>query len=271
MCWLGTKDLTDRQMQAIAAEVNLTNTAFLKCDSGDFQSKDEFSIRWFTPTTEIKLNGHSTLAVAHSLFQNADNINQCLTFHTPGGVIYARRKKEALVLDFPEYKIDNIGGGDYLALLQCVFSSLVRNTLIADVKLSRSCKKLIIRMRDQFTVRDLEKLQPNFHRMLGSHKGKRYTGVIVTTKAEDGDDCHFYSRFFSPWEGVNEDPISVASHAILAPLWSGILGTKKMVGKSCSQRTGVVKMQVRENGHVELEGVASTILEGMMTVPNPDR
>jgi len=267
VCWIGDNKISSSLMQSIASEINLSETAFISYFKGGFNQNSKFYLKWFTPKHEVITNGHATLAAAHSIFSIAENINDSLTFITEAGDIMAHKIEDSISLDFPQNKPEPVPEREFRYLFKTMFSSVVRNTKIADVRLSRISKKLVIRMTDDFTMKDMESLNPHFRSMLEAHDGSTYTGVIVTCRGQRDDKYHFYSRYFAPWDGVNEEAVSGCAHAVLAPYWSAFIGKKEMLSRQCSARGGELRVKVKRDGRIDVFGKAHAVIHGTFKIP----
>lgn len=207
------KWLTDELMQSIAAENNLAETAFI------VQKEDRFEIRWLTPTVEVDLCGHATLASAYALFNCLHYPEPEISFHSPkSGKLRVFKEKEILFLDFPTDRLEEQTD------LQQVTKSI-----------GAKCVQLYKGRTDYIAVLESEEdvlnLRPDF---TGISK-LPVRGLIVTAKGEKVD---FVSRFFAPQSGIDEDPVTGSAHTSLIPLWSKKLGKKEMKAQQLSQRGG---------------------------------
>lgn len=234
-------------MQHAAAEMNLSETAFLvpHADPPASSGQSDWDLRWFTPTTEVDLCGHATLASAHVLWETrrlaADTRAR---FHTRSGLLTARRNGEEIVLDFPATLPEPARAPDGLAEALGVEPCAV----------ARSRYDYVVEVEGEATVRDLA---PDF-RALGEIDVVR--GIIVTAAGAD-DGADFVSRFFAPAAGVDEDPVTGSAHCCLAPYWSEKLGRSDLVGYQASRRGGTVRVRV-DGDRVHLGGRAITVLRG---------
>ena len=225
-------------MQSVAAEMNLSETAFI------MPRGEDFDLRWFTPTTEVDLCGHATLASAHVLWELGRlGPEATATFHTHSGKLTATRAGNWIELDFPATPPEAIeppaGLSDLLGSVPC-YVGRTRFDLLAELT----------------DAEELHELVPNFVGL--SQLPVR--GVIVTTRTKD-EQYDFLSRFFAPATGVQEDPVTGSAHCALAPYWTKQLGKKKMTAYQASPRGGVVKVEM-EDGRVKLRGQAVTMLRG---------
>ncbi len=229
-------------MQAVAREMNLSETAFL------VRRDDGFDLRWFTPTTEVDLCGHATLASAHVLWQDGHlAAGDVARFHTKSGLLTARLDGDWIELDFPATPDEPAEAPAGLA--EAIGA---RPTYVG-----RSRFDLIVEVEGEDTVRNL---QPDFGRL----RAMPARGVIVTSRAAtEGFD--FVSRFFAPAAGVDEDPVTGSAHCCLAPFWARRLDKKTLAARQVSARGGNVRVTVAGD-RVRLSGQAVTVLRGELVV-----
>lgn len=231
----------DGWMQSVAAEMNLSETAFVQ------RRDDGFGLRWFTPTTEVDLCGHATLASAHALWEQGEPATE-LRFHTRSGVLVTRLGTTGdggreILMDFPATPAEPVTAPDGLAA-----------ALGAEpVWVGRTRFDYLVEVADESTVR---RLRPD-HAALGA---LRVRGVIVTALGTDGHD--FVSRFFASPVGIAEDPVTGSAHCALAPFWTARLGRDELLGYQASARGGYVRVRLADAGRVILAGQAVTILRG---------
>lgn len=227
-------------MQAVAAEMNLSETAFVVRGSGGFD------LRWFTPTAEVDLCGHATLAAAHVLWHDGWlRPGEAARFLTRSGVLQARPAGTRIVLDFPAAPADSVP-------LDPAYSRAIGKPVLEAL---RSKRDLMLVIEDESAVRALE---PD----LEAIGGLDVRGVIVTARA-DGDDVDFVSRFFAPRVGIDEDPVTGSAHCTLGPYWGGRLGKTELVGRQVSPRGGTVRVRL-EGDRALLAGKAVTVLAGKL-------
>jgi len=223
-------------LQALAAENNLPETAFLVADGGDYK------IRWFTPTVEVPLGGHATLASAAVVMERVEPGREVVVFHSASGPLTVRRSANGYVMDFPRRAVEPVAmppdlpsalgampvevvwdGSNFLALLAT--AEIVRNLdpdLAAIERLARS-------------------------------------GVIVTAPGDAGFD--FVSRYFAPAKGIPEDPVTGGAHCGLAPFWAERLNKTAFRAFQASRRGGEIVCRL-VGDRVELEGACVFYLEG---------
>jgi PhzF family phenazine biosynthesis protein len=228
----------DRWLQQVAQEMNLSETAFLQW------KRDGFSLRWFTPTVEIALCGHATLASAHVLWENNYlEPDEQARFYTLSGLLTANRRDEWIEMDFPAQGSKPVSAPE----------GLLESLGIAAVAISRNEYDYLIEVESEEIVRNVT---PNIP-ALANIKAR---GVIVTSRATS-TDYDFVSRFFAPRVGVNEDPVTGSAHCCLAPYWQDKLGKDEMVGYQASTRGCVVRVRVLGE-RVMLGGQAITVMRG---------
>lgn len=232
--------LDDTVLQQIAAEMNLSETAFLS------PATNGFNLRWFTPATEVDLCGHATLASAHVLWDTGKLASgQPARFHTRSGVLEARRTAAGIELNFPaQPPVETPAPPDLLASLQ-----------IQPAYVGFNGSDYLVAVETAETV---HQLAPDFRRM-----EKVVTrGVIVTAPAErEGVD--FISRFFAPAVGIDEDPVTGSAHCCLGPYWGARLNKTTLAAAQVSPRGGTLTVQVAGE-RVLLIGKAVTVMKGEM-------
>jgi PhzF family phenazine biosynthesis protein len=231
-------------MLNIAREMNLAETAFL------VRQRDGFDLRWFTPTVEIDLCGHATLASAHVLWEDGLlNANTQARFHTKSGLLTADRRDSWIELDFPVTAASAAPPPAGLSDALGVTPSFV----------GRSRFDYLVEVDDEATVRALV---PN----LAALARIQARGVIVTSRADKGK-YDFVSRFFAPQSGVPEDPVTGSAHCALTPYWSAKLGKDELVAYQASPRGGELRLRL-DGDRVRLGGQAVTVLRGELTTDN---
>ncbi|MEM7659577.1 MAG: PhzF family phenazine biosynthesis protein, partial [Bacteroidota bacterium] len=218
-------------MQAIARENNLAETAFVVPRSGK-----DFELRWFTPTVEVDLCGHATLASSHAFWQHLGYEGESIHFHTRSGELIVRRKGEQYEMNFPALPCEPIESDALLeqAIGQTPISAHIGMDHLAVLP----------------TKADIIHLQPDLH-VIAQLPSR---GLIVTAK---GDSADFVSRFFAPQSGVPEDPVTGSAHCLLAPFWAKQLNQSSMFARQLSPRGGEVWTEVRGD-RVILTGHAVT-------------
>jgi len=266
-------EITDPGLMRIAAENNLSETAFVRELSAEpecsFSKGSNFGLRWLTPTKEVNLCGHATLATAAVLLSVLNNPSQVLAFETLSGTVSACVCGDLIELDFPINKpVAFALTAQLKPLVEQVLGEHV--SLLDEVVYSSSTKKLVLVLGSlagsDAAVSALRSLAPDPKEMMASHDGSMITGVSVGCRATD-PHFDFYSRYFAPWNGIDEDPVNGSSHTVLAPYWGERLGKTNLVAKQCSAREGTLHLEVAGD-RVKLKGVATLVIEGSLVVPD---
>lgn len=245
---------SDGVMQAMAAENNLSETAFVVPDT---TGKADFGLRWFTPKAEVDLCGHATLATAWVLFFERGVTVERITFATKSGILSVERGEDgALTMDFPQTKLMPAPHPDDLV------------KALGGAGMGGPAKEFWRAKNDMCitflpTARMVRELQPNLAAVarMGSH------GLIVTAPGGDGDDdVDFVSRFFVPQLGIAEDPVTGAAHTVLAPYWAKRLGKDRLRARQVSARGGDVQCAL-VGDRVRLTGRAVLFFRGEACLP----
>ena len=230
----------DSVMQKIAAENNLSETAFLQ------KMDDYYSLRWFTPAVEVNLCGHATLASAFVIFNFVEPKATEMRFFTKSGLLGVTRKGDLLELDFPSRKPSPV---PVTSLMEEALGVSIKEAHFAG---AHSANDLMLLLESEEYVKNLT---PDFTLI---SKIPDCRGVIVTAKGKESD---FVSRFFAPGVGIPEDPVTGSAHTILIPFWSERLGKKSMVARQLSARSGTLYCEdIGERVHIS--GRAALYLTG---------
>ncbi len=227
--------LPDAIMQQIAAENNLSETAFFT------KEEEGYRLRWFTPTTEVELCGHATLASAHVLFEEMDYNKNEIIFKTRSGLLTVAKTAGALSMNFPADEMEAVEGP--AVLFQALGLQRVDEVYKSD-------DYMIVLSSEE----EVANVQPDF-RILYDVDAR---GVIVTAPGKTVD---FVSRFFAPQSGVNEDPVTGSAHTKSAPYWSKRLGKKELKAQQISERGGHLTCIIKDD-RVEIKGQTVTYLRG---------
>lgn len=230
--------LADSVLQAIAEENNLSETAFFVAKGG------AYDLRWFTPTVEVDLCGHATLAAAHVLFAGACQGESEITFESRSGPLRVFREGNLLTLDFP---------ADVAA--RCDTPDALSEGLGA---VPSECYRAMDYMAVFESESVVAELSPDFRRL----KDLDLRGVIVTARGSSED---FVSRFFAPNCKVDEDPVTGSAHCTLAPYWAKRLGKDCLTAKQLSKRTGRLSCRVAGD-RVFISGRTVPYLEGQIEI-----
>lgn len=243
--------LEEPVLRAIAAEANLSETAFLFIqDWKSLKQSARFRLRWFTPKVEVPLCGHATLATAAVLFNELDIRSSSIEFETKSGILVAERGKDMIRLIFPSYTsapytpasliLEALGIDGYEEALYC-----------------ESLKKVLLKVRD---VETLKMIKPDFQKLKKSVDPGLVQGLILTAEGDEHYD--FFSRYFAPWVGINEDPVTGAAHSVLTPYWYQILQKEKMRAYQASARGGIIQVTRLGPGKIALEGKTIVFFRG---------
>jgi PhzF family phenazine biosynthesis protein len=231
----------DGWLQDVAREMNLPETAFL------LPEEDGFRLRWLSPTMEMDLCGHATLAAAHVLWEREllDAAREA-RFFTRSGLLTAVRKEPWIELDFPAEPAQHVDTSFSLEEILGVPAFLA----------GKNRMDYMVEVADEESVLGL---QPDFPAL--SRLDCR--GVIVTSRATTGE-YDFVSRFFAPGAGIPEDPVTGSAHCCLGPYWGKKLGKKVMTGYQASARGGIVRVEL-DGDRVKLGGKAVTVWRGELS------
>lgn len=246
------KPIEDEVMQSIAAEMNLSETAFLIPEKNvSINTSNTFSLRWFTPEVEVSMCGHATLATSAVLFEEFHLQSDEIIYETKSGKLVSRREGNRIILDFP---VDTPIFRD----LQ-INEKLLEAVGIKDYKnifLGENTKKLVVHLENH---EEVLKLNPNFE-MMKQLDVYGVKGIGVTASIEGEYD--FISRYFNPWAGINEDSVTGSVHTLLAPYWSEILGKDEMSAYQASKRGGEMGLILKKNMRLEIIGDFVITLKG---------
>jgi PhzF family phenazine biosynthesis protein len=231
----------DRWLQAVAREMNLSETAFL------VKQPDHFDLRWFTPTVEVDLCGHATLASAHILWQQGQTAGDEIRFSTKSGILKAIRHGDDIELDFPLKPEEAVQAPPGLLEALGVSATYV----------GKNPFDYLVEVESEAALRGIA---PDFKRLATAP----VRGIIVTSTSAD-PRFDFVSRFFAPASGVDEDPVTGSAHCCLADFWRKRLGKTQFVAFQASARGGVVKVRVVKD-RVLLGGRAVTVARGELLV-----
>jgi PhzF family phenazine biosynthesis protein len=229
-------------MQAVAAEMNLAETAFL-VPRGE-AAGEGFDLRWFTPEAEVELCGHATLAAAHVLWETGRlPAGEPARFHTLSGLLTAERRGALIELNFPA--LPPVAEPRPAAELAEAVGAPAH-------WVGRRGNDLVVELADEETVR---RLAPDLRRLRALARG-----LIVTARAATAP-FDIVSRFFAPGLGIDEDPVTGYAHCVLGPYWRDRLGRHELLAYQASRRGGVVRVHVAGD-RVRLGGHAVTVLRG---------
>lgn len=232
--------LEDDLLQKIALENNLSETAFF------VKENDHFILRWFTPTTEVDLCGHATLATAHVIFNYEGHEEDLIIFFSPrSGKLTVKKNGDEMIMDFPK---DDVLPVELSEKLLAPFYP-------KPMEAFKGKSDYVLIFENEEMIKDLE-----FDLQLISKIQAR--GVIVTAPGKTVD---FVSRFFGPQVGVPEDPVTGSAHMTLTPIWSKKLGKTSLSARQLSARGGFLEC-ILKNDRVEIMGQAVTYMQGEITL-----
>lgn len=241
------EEASEEWMQAVAAEMNLSETAFLR------PIEDGYGLRWFTPSAEVELCGHATLASAHVLWETGQlSPGREARFQTLSGLLTARRVGSRIEMDFPAEPASacqSPAGLEEALAIRPVFVGRNRMDYLLEVA----------------SETELLSLEPDFG-LLRRVEGR---GFIVTS-IPSTEDLDFVSRFFAPAMGVDEDPVTGSAHCCLGPFWGARLGKKEMKARQVSRRGGELTVKLAEE-RVLLSGSAITVMRCELLGPEGEK
>ena len=254
----------DRVFQQIAKEMNLSETAFITV-ANQTPSASRYFLQWFTPTNEVDLCGHATLASAHILFErflSKSSIDEIVFETKVAGELKIRKcnEKGRLQMDFPMGNPNPISLDD--EILAEIRLKLNLTQEILAIQLCRKTKKLLLHLS---SVDDCIKPQQNLTEINFDSSIKPFIRGIIVTGPEVSSD--FSSRYFAPWNGILEDPVTGSAHTVLAVYWSHLLNKTRLVGHQKSERGGYIECELdAKNQRVFLRGSAVTVLHGELQI-----
>jgi predicted PhzF superfamily epimerase YddE/YHI9 len=247
------KEYDDATLQAIASEMNLSETAFLRAEGEDLFMTDRFQLRWFSPTSEVRLCGHATLASAKVLYDELGLAAEALTFDTLSGPLVVRQQARTIEMDFP--RNDPTPLTEPPGLQRALRGPPPKETLVA-----AQAGVLLARYETEAEVcglaPDPEAIRRDF---------SETPIVVVTAPGSDGYD--FVSRCFAPRFGIPEDPVTGMAHTVLGPYWARSTGKTRFRAYQASARGGAVGVELTGTDRVKLSGEARLVLRGYIDLP----
>jgi PhzF family phenazine biosynthesis protein len=246
VCIIGSQLSVERMLQ-IAQELNLSETAFLS----PLESGNAFAIRYFSPKMEIPLCGHATLASAKVIF-SIDKLNEVHFINIQNLDLFAKQSNGHIVMEFPIYETRSADAPP--ALLAALGIEVIKNAVY-----NEETKILLLEISDP---EELANLDPDFAALLRSHNS--INGVLVTAPSA-GDGYDFHSRYFWPWSGTNEDPVTGGTHTFLAKYWASKLGKAKMKSFQSSKRTGFMEVELVAD-KLRIRSQAVIVFAGELTI-----
>ncbi|KAE9547354.1 hypothetical protein FO519_009434 [Halicephalobus sp. NKZ332] len=275
--------LSDAQYQKIGAEFNLSETSFsIPLDGDSWKTAKTFSLRWFTPTLEVELCGHATLATAHVIFNEIGNENEELVFTTMSGELRVKKAAKGLIMNFPAYyKTENFSTKRFKfnnelinPLLDEIVDILVPHLNPVQACLYTETGKLLLVLDSETTKDEFMSIKHNGDKLLQIHDGSKIRGIIATLSPKDakkqgfvdseGKPYDYVSRYFGPWTGVNEDPATGSAQCVLGPFWSKEKNSNGpfYAFQSHPGRGAQFRTSFPTPGRINVEGESVTILRG---------
>lgn len=232
--------LPNDTMQSIAMENNVAETAFFVSDG------DGYQLRWFTPTVEVDLCGHATLATAHVLFEHLGYSEDEIVFQSRGGELRVSRAEDSLTLDFPAVELESV------AIEPQICAALGSTAQAVEAVVARENPHALVYVFS--SEAEVANLKPVSTELLASSP---YAVIATAT----GSHYDFVSRFFGPHVGIDEDPVTGSAHCSLVPYWADKLNKTKLQARQISPRGGDLSCELRA-GRVFMTGTAVTFLQG---------
>lgn len=238
-----TEEVSSEWMQNMAAEMNLSETAFV------FPGEKEFQIRYFTPAVEVPLCGHATLASSHIIYElGLRSADETIQLKAKGADLTIRKEDDWIVMDFPEYPIQKTD----------IHKDFKRLIGFEPIEMYSSIYDWVIAVANGED--DILNACPDFGTLT-----QYGLGHLMITAESDSKQSDFVVRCFAPMGGINEDPVTGSAHCALTPLWAEKLGKTELDSLQLSKRTGCMKVGLKGN-RVEIKGKALTVFEAKMRI-----
>jgi PhzF family phenazine biosynthesis protein len=244
---LAESPLSAETMLLIAQELNLSETAFIR----PLEASGAFAIRFFSPKMEIPLCGHATLASAKVML-SARGLSEVRFMNIQGLTLATRALGDSIIMEFPAYETAPAHAPE--ALIAALGISAITNAVY-----NAETKILLLEIADP---RELASLTPDYAALYRAHDS--INGVLVTAASSDGA-YDFHSRYFWPWSGTDEDPVTGGTHTFLTPYWALRLGKRRMRSFQSSRRTGFMEVELADR-KVLIQGQATIVLEGDLAI-----
>jgi len=243
--------IIDDLMLTMAKELNFSETAFIT----KLENNNSYSIRFFSPKMEIPLCGHATLASSKVLFDKNPEIDELhfVTIHNLD--LMVKRDGDDINMEFPVYETKPTE-----IPLKLIEALGISTTALTNSEYNDETKIILLEIDNSQTLSDL---QPNFEALIHSHDA--INGVLVTALSNK-NDYDFESRYFWPWSGTNEDPVTGGTHTFLAKYWSKRLNKMKMRSFQCSDRTGSMTVELINDQKLNIQSTARIVFEGKLRV-----
>ena len=242
-------EMEETLMQSIARELGFSETAFVRALS----EEGGYAIRYFSPVMEIPLCGHATLAASKVVFLLNGNLERIHFITHEKLDLYIDKSGEEMVMQFPVYETEAADAP--ASLVEALGLSQVSNCVF-----NKETNILMLEIED---VNELRSLKPDQQTLISAHSGIH--GVLVTA-VSDQEEVDFESRYFWPWSGTLEDPVTGGTHTFMALYWSRKLGKREMKSFQCSERTGSMTVTIRDENTLLIKGSAVVVFEGVCRV-----
>ncbi len=243
------QNLSEPFMQSIAKELGLSETAFIL----QTDEPNTYRIRFFSPKMEIPLCGHATLASSKVIFALNQAVDEILFINIQDLYLRIKKNRDEIEMEFPVY--DTVPQKTPDELLHALGIETIVNSAF-----NKETNILLLEIESSLLLRDLS---PDFERLKRSHNA--INGVLVTAFSES-HDFDFESRYFWPWSGTNEDPVTGGSHTFLAKYWGDRLHKKKMKSFQCSERTGYMEVELINENKMIIKSEAQIIFKGAILI-----
>ncbi|KAL4588210.1 hypothetical protein LXL04_001092 [Taraxacum kok-saghyz] len=260
VCWLKDIEKDDKWLQSVATEFNISETCYLTPIINHGSENPRFNLRWFTPVAEVDLCGHATLAASHFLFESGLVNSDTIEFSTLSGILTAKKVAEngasqtsfLIELNFPVVAVSDFKDDEVSAI-----SEILNGVSVVEVKKTASDDILVVLP----SAKEVVEFEPQLDKM----KKAPGRGILITGCAPNGSGLDFYSRFFSPKYGIDEDPVTGSAHCALAAYWTEKLEKCDFIAYQASPRSGILDIHLdKKNQRVLLRGRAITVMEGSL-------
>ena len=251
--------ISDEKRQAIANEINFAETAFVTpIDIPDWRKATRFKLQWFTPEIEVKLCGHATLAAGFVLSAILGNPSNVLSFETKSGELKTTYENDQIQMIFPISTNILIDLKEKLEIIDNLTSEE-----IISAEYNSSLQYLLIEVKSKEL---LTQFSPNPSKLLSNSFKYPLSGLILTCKGEPSSNFDFYYRFFAPWMGILEDPVTGSAATVVGPFWSKKLKKKSVTTKQLSKRTGTMILEIIDEYQIKIIGEAINVLQGTFNI-----
>lgn len=242
-------ELSDETMQSVAKELGLSETAFIS----EIKEENKYSIRYFSPKMEIPLCGHATLAASKVMFEKIEELSNLHFVNIQELDLLIEKKGEDIQMRFPIYSTEN----------QSPPKALLNALGIEEVLNSVYNSETNILLLEIDNSKELANLKPDFIQLMESHDS--INGVLVTAPSSKSN-YDFESRYFWPWSGTNEDPVTGGTHTFLAKYWGTRLVKTKMNSFQCSERTGFMEVELISETELTIKSKAQIVFKGKLII-----